>query len=66
MVKMRAVQITQWGEDGIQILFRTLSPVAAFEVDHTERAMPTNVTEFTRLQAVHLYDEFDVTTKKSA
>ncbi len=52
MTKMRAISVTQYGEDGIQVAFRTLSPVAGFEVDHTERAMPINATEFARLQAV--------------
>ena len=65
MAKMRVISITMWGDDGVQVDFRTLSPVAGFEVNHTEMAMPVNAAEFSRLQAVNLYDEFDVVAKAS-
>ncbi len=64
MAKLRAISISSWGEGGVQITFQALSPVAGFEVNHIEMAMPVNETEFKRLAGIKLYDEFDVTVKK--
>ena len=67
MARMRVVSMNMWGDGGIQVGFQLLpQPERAYEVTHTEMAIPDNPTEFSRLMSVNLYDEFDVDAEKVA
>lgn len=62
MARMRVISIGQWGENGIQVNFQMI-PVPSggrYEVTHTEMALPDSTTEFARLMAIRMYDEYDI------
>ena len=60
MAKMRVIRMTKWQEDGIQVDFEAVTQAAGFEVTHIERATPVNKTQYDRLEAMGMYDEFNV------
>ncbi len=60
MAKMKAIAIQRWGDDGIQIDFDLVQPVEGAATSHTEMADPSNAAEFSRLLAIKLYDEIDI------
>ena len=65
MARMRAISVNMWGDGGIQVGFQLIpKPERGYEVTHTEMALPDNATEFDRLVAVNLYDEFDIDAEK--
>lgn len=66
MARMRAISMTVWGEDGIQVSFQMVPNIGSgrFEVNHTEMALPDNKTEFARLLAIRLYEQFDISLDK--
>ena len=64
MARMRVVSLNRWGDGGIQVSFEMVSPVPEAATNHTEMAMPENKSEFSRLMAIKLYDEYDIDGKK--
>ena len=60
MARMKAVTIQRWGDDGIQVNFELVQPVEGAATNHTEMAAPSNAAEFSRLRAIKLYDEIDI------
>ncbi|KKK65728.1 hypothetical protein LCGC14_2971230 [marine sediment metagenome] len=66
MAKMRAISMNRWGTNGIQVTYEVSAPVDGLSTNFSEAAMPENSSEFARLLAIRMYDEFDVDLKKVA
>ena len=62
MARMRVISMGQWGEGGIQVNYQMVPGTGGgrYEVNHTEMALPDSATEFARLMAIRMYDEYDI------
>ena len=64
MARMKAISISRWSTDGIQINYEPATPTDGKSTVYTEMALPTNKIEFDRLMAVRLYAQFDIDPEK--
>ena len=60
MARMRVVSLNRWGEFRVQVGFELIPIDPKLAVTHTEMALPEKKTEFDRLMAMKLYDEYDI------
>jgi hypothetical protein len=61
---MMVVSINRWGTGGIQVNFELVLPGEGMAVNHTEMAIPDNLTEFNRLMDMRLYEKYDIDSEK--